>query len=97
MRILTILALHVPQDRADKVVAYYRSARILEESGAEAAQLCRRSDKAGKLVVIAQWPNISAYEAWQACELRTEFSRGIQDAAGDTLTATSEVFQILET
>lgn len=95
MRILTILTLHVPQNRRDEVVAYYDSARILEASGAETARLCTKPGGSGTVVVIAQWPDISAYEAWQASEARLEFSRGIQDAAGGTVTATGEVLEIV--
>lgn len=97
MTILTILTLHVPQDRTNEVLAYYESARVLEASGAQSTQLCAKSDASGTVVVVAQWPDIDAYEAWQSSEARSEFSRGIQNAAGDEVTATSEVFQIVGT
>ncbi|MDV6284065.1 putative quinol monooxygenase [Rhodococcus jostii] len=94
MSVLTILTLHVPRERSGDVVHYYARARILEESGAVSAQLCVTSDDPGTVVVVARWPDTSAYEAWQAAPARSEFSQGILDAAGDSVTATSEVFQV---
>jgi len=95
MTILTILTLHVPTDRRDAVVAYYGSAGILEASRAERTQLCVKPDDSGTVVVLAQWPDRSAYEVWQASEERIEFARGIQEAAAGAVTATSDVLQIV--
>ncbi|WP_448719361.1 putative quinol monooxygenase [Microbacterium natoriense] len=94
MTILTILTLHVPADRSDDVIGYYRTARILDASGASWTQLGTKTDDAGTLVVIATWPDAAAYEVWQKSPARGDFSRGILDAADGSVTATSEVFQV---
>ena len=78
MSILTILTLHVPPDRSDEVLTYYESARVLEESGAQSTQLCVKPDDSGTVVVVAQWPDISAYEVWQSSEARSEFLGGFR-------------------
>ncbi len=94
MTVLTTLTLHVPPDRSDTVVRYYREARILQTSGAESSRLCVQSDDPGTLLVIATWADAAAYEAWQAAPVRAEFSQGILDAAGGSVKAASEVFQL---
>ena len=94
MSIFTILTLHVPPDRSDDVVRYYESARVLEHSGAESSQLCLKSNDVGTVIAIAIWPDACAYQAWQNAPLRAEFSQGILEAAGGSVTATSEVFQV---
>ncbi|WP_165313165.1 antibiotic biosynthesis monooxygenase [Rothia halotolerans] len=96
MTILTILTLRVPRDRSDDVVRYYRSARILEESGAASARLCVDAEDSGNVVVVAEWPDAAAYEAWQGAPEREEFSRGILGAAGGAVDAGGQVLQVLE-
>lgn len=94
MTVFTILTLHVSPDRRDDLVRYYKSARVLELSGAESSQLCLKSNDAGTVIAVATWPDASAYEAWQNAPLRAEFAQGILEAAGGSVTATSEVFQV---
>jgi hypothetical protein len=84
----------MPPDRVDQVVRYYETARILETSGAATSQLCVKTDGSGTVLVLASWPDASAYEAWQAAPVRAEFSKGILDAAGGSVEATGEVFQV---
>lgn len=95
MAILTILTLQVPPDRAGDVVRYYASARILERSGALSARLGINHEDAGTLVVVATWPDIAAYETWQHAPVRTQFSQGVGRAGGGTVTATSEVYDVV--
>lgn len=102
---ITVLTLRVPRGRGTDVLRYYASAQILEESGAVSTRLGLKDadtdtgvDMSGEtdaVVVIAEWPDTAAYTAWQENPARETFSAGIQDAAGGTVTATSEVFEIV--
>lgn len=105
MTCITVLTLRIPRGRGTDVVRYYTSAQILEESGAVSTRLGLSdgdtdmgtdiSGGADSVVVIAEWPDTAAYAAWQENPAREAFSVGIQVAAGGTVTATSEVFEIV--
>ncbi|MGJ0184615.1 antibiotic biosynthesis monooxygenase [Corynebacterium glyciniphilum] len=105
MTCITILTLRVPLGRGTDVLRYYASAQILEESGALSTRLGLKdtdtdtgvdiSGGTDSVVVIAEWPDTAAYTAWQENPARESFSVGIRDAAGGTVTATSEVFELV--
>lgn len=107
MTCITVLTLRVPRGRGTDVLRYYASAQILEESGAVSTRLGLKDADTGvdtgvdmsggtdSVVVIAEWPDTAAYTAWQENPAREAFSVGIQEAAGGTVTATSEVFEIV--
>jgi quinol monooxygenase YgiN len=95
MRMLTILTLHVPPDRRDDVLDHYVAADVLRASGAASAKLCLAPDDPGAVVVVAEWPDPSAYEAWEAASKREEFSREIMAIAGENVTATSEALHLV--
>ena len=95
MTLLTVLSLHVPHDRRDDIVNHYLAADILRVSGAVSAKLCVDPNDPGAVVVIAEWPDPSAYEAWQAAPERDEFSRRILAIAGDDVTATTDALHLV--
>ncbi len=95
MPVLTILTLHVPPDRRDDVVDHYLATDVLRASRAVSAKLCVDPDDPGTVVVIAEWPDPSAYEAWQAAPRREEFSRELLAIAGENVTATSDALHLV--
>ncbi|HEY9392609.1 MAG TPA: antibiotic biosynthesis monooxygenase [Nocardioides sp.] len=95
MTVFTILTLHVPHDRRDDVVNYYAAADVLRGSGAASAKLCIDPIDPGAVVVIAEWPDPSAYEAWQAAPERDEFSRRILAITGNDVTATTDALHLV--
>ena len=97
MTCLTILTLQVPTGRGVDVVGYYETAGILAASGATSTRLGLRSvagDETDTVVVIAEWPDPSAYGDWQADPAREFFSAGIIASAGAIVSATSDVFEV---
>jgi heme-degrading monooxygenase HmoA len=70
----TCLSLRTSPGRRDELVAYYRSAGILEASGALAAQLLIPADEPDTIVVTALWADAAAYDAWQNSPKRQEFA-----------------------
>ncbi|MEY8566562.1 hypothetical protein AALF15_08325 [Corynebacteriaceae bacterium 7-707] len=109
MTCLTLLTLRVPAGRGTDVVRYYGTAGILEASGATSTTLGLRSaaDDSGNgeggegggttdtVLVVAEWPDRQAYADWQADPVRESFSAGILACAGDIVSATSEIFEIV--
>lgn len=109
MTCLTLLTLRVPAGRGTDVVRYYGTAGILEASGATSTRLGLRSaaDDSGSgesgesggttdtVLVVAEWPDRQAYADWQADPVRESFSAGILACAGDIVSATSEIFEIV--
>ncbi|CCH76000.1 hypothetical protein BN12_100029 [Nostocoides japonicum T1-X7] len=94
MTVISILTLQVPPDRRDEVVDYYSSARILESSGATSARLALAVEDPGRIIVIGEWPDVSAYDTWLAAAERLTFAEGVARAAGGDVTATNEVFTV---
>ena len=86
---LTSLTLRTAPGRRDALIAYYRSAGVLEASGALAAEVLVPSDEADTVVVTALWADADACTAWQNSSQRREFAHGMAsffDSPGSTST-----------
>ena len=70
----TSLSLRTSLGRRDELIDYYRSAGILEASGALAAQVLVPADEPDTIVVTALWPDADAYTAWQNSPKRQEYA-----------------------
>ncbi|MFH8516903.1 putative quinol monooxygenase [Streptomyces gelaticus] len=73
----TLLSLRTAPGRRDDLIAYYRSAGILEASGALAAQVIVPADEPDTVVVTALWADADAYDTWQNSPRREEFAVGM--------------------
>ncbi|WP_291480256.1 hypothetical protein [Corynebacterium sp.] len=71
-----------------------RSAADDSESG-EAGEGCEGGGTTDTVLVVAEWPDRQAYADWQADPVRESFSAGILACAGDIVSATSEIFEIV--
>ncbi|MFC7965481.1 putative quinol monooxygenase [Streptomyces cinereoruber] len=77
MKKFTMLTLRPTADRVDDVIAYYRTAGVLEASGAAASHVLVAEDDPGTVVVTALWTDSAAYAAWQNSLERREFAEGM--------------------
>ncbi|MET9386935.1 antibiotic biosynthesis monooxygenase family protein [Streptomyces sp. NPDC002928] len=73
----TWLSLRTAPGRRDELVDHYRSAGILEASGALAAQVLIPEEEPDTIVVTALWADADAYEAWQNSPKRQEYALGM--------------------
>lgn len=77
MQKLTILTLRPAGGHVDDVIAYYRTAGVLEASGALASYVLVAEDDPGTVVVTALWADAAACTAWQNSSERREFGEGM--------------------
>lgn len=74
---LTLLTLRAAPGRRDALIAYYRSAGVLEASGALAAEVLVPTDDEDTVVVTALWADADACTAWQNSPQRREFAHNM--------------------
>ncbi|MFF1398019.1 putative quinol monooxygenase [Streptomyces sp. NPDC058287] len=77
MEKMTMLTLRPSAGRVEEVIAYYRTAGVLEASGAVTAHVLVAEDDPGAVVVTALWADPAAYATWQNSPERQEFGRGM--------------------
>ncbi|WP_455360298.1 putative quinol monooxygenase [Streptomyces sp. SYSU K21746] len=91
----TVLTLRPKPGHVDEVVAYYRRHRILEVSGAQAAQLLVSRDDPREIVVTAVWPDAADYERWLADPERARFGSGLAHCFDSEDDARSRSYQVV--
>lgn len=77
MKRLTLLTLRPKPGRAEELIAYYRSAGILEASGALSAQVLTSEDDPDEVVVAALWADPAAYAQWHSSPARLAFGEAL--------------------
>lgn len=92
---MSVLSLRMRPENVCAVVDYYRSARVLEESGADSAFLVVDDGEPGKVMVTAFWATELGYTEWQDSAMRDRFSAGIAAAAGADLTASNHEYRVV--
>ncbi|MCI3274948.1 putative quinol monooxygenase [Streptomyces cylindrosporus] len=90
----TALSLRPAPGRRDELIAYYRSAGILEASGAIASQVLVPEDDPDTVVVTALWADDDARAAWQNSPRRLEFARGMAPFFDSADAASTRVFRV---
>ncbi|SIR69870.1 antibiotic biosynthesis monooxygenase family protein [Williamsia sterculiae] len=96
MNSVSVLTLRVPADKAADVIGYYQRERILQTSGAAAAQLLVDVKDPGTIVVLAWWTDPEAYTAWQQAPERDAFNRGITGIAGASIGGGSQELRVVQ-